>query len=56
LITFVTLAARCIDALCHAVAQALTVGTASTRQQARTTSARFATHVNVANRQPLSPG
>src|SRR5215831_15940250 len=51
LITFVT-AARCFVALCHAVAQALTVGTASTRQQARTTSPRFTTDGNVAESQP----
>jgi len=48
LMIFVTVAARCLVALCHAVAHALTLGTESTREQARTASARFATKDNVA--------
>src|SRR5262245_44950794 len=46
--TFVIVAARCLLARCHAVAQASTVGTASTSQQTMTTRARFATNGNVA--------
>src|SRR5215831_12979857 len=55
LMTFVT-AARCFVALCHAVAQALTVGTASANEQTRTTSARFATNWNVAKSSSRLPG
>jgi hypothetical protein len=43
LISFVTVAGRCFVAFCHALAQALTAGTASTSQQAMTTGTRCAT-------------
>src|SRR5215470_7259840 len=55
LMTFVT-AARCFVARCHAVAQALTVGTPSVSEQTTTASARFATNGNVAKSGFRLPG